>query len=114
MMSAVVTTCIAILLLTGSLLALLGAIGLLRLKLFYQRVHSPTLSTSYGAFLIVLGTMLWFFWHGEWGAWQAILISLFLFFTAPISLMLLVRGALYRDRRFGHKYVPMEDRRHGR
>ena len=39
----------ALLVLLGAGLTLIGAVGLLRMKTFYQRVHAPTLGTTLGA-----------------------------------------------------------------
>ena len=39
----------ALLLLAGAGLTLLGTIGLVRLPGFYERIHAPTLGTSWGA-----------------------------------------------------------------
>ena len=42
---------IAIFVVLGSTLALLGSVGLFRLKSFYQRLHAPTMAYSYGKLL---------------------------------------------------------------
>ena len=39
---------IALLVVLGATLALIGSIGLLRLRSFYERVHAPTLGTTLG------------------------------------------------------------------
>ena len=44
-------------LLLGSGLVLLGTIGLVRLPTFYERMHAPTLGTSWGAAGMVMGSM---------------------------------------------------------
>jgi multicomponent K+:H+ antiporter subunit G len=51
---------VALLLVLGSGLTLLGAVGLVRLDSFYKRVHSPTLGTTWGTGGILLGSMLFF------------------------------------------------------
>ncbi|MGH8696530.1 MAG: monovalent cation/H(+) antiporter subunit G, partial [Burkholderiales bacterium] len=38
----------ALLVLAGAALALIGSLGLLRLKTFYDRVHAPTMGTTLG------------------------------------------------------------------
>ena len=38
----------AVLVVVGSLAALVGSFGLLRLKTFFQRVHTPTLGATVG------------------------------------------------------------------
>ncbi len=43
---------------TGAGFSLTGAIGLVRLQTFYERVHAPTLGATLGAALILSGSML--------------------------------------------------------
>ena len=50
----------AALLVLGSSLTLLGSLGLMRLKSFYQRVHATTLGTSGGVPVIALASILLF------------------------------------------------------
>lgn len=94
------------LVLAGALLACIGSAGLLRLKTFYRRVHAPTLSTTLGLYLIVAGTLVCF-WASQGGPpWRVVLVGVCVSLTAPISLMLLARAALERDRRGGARGVP--------
>ncbi len=93
-------------LLAGAFLALAGAIGLLRLKFFYQRVHAPTLGSSMGMCLILASSILYFSVSRGHLVLHEILIAVFLTLTTPISLMLIVRAALARDRREGDPDVP--------
>jgi len=93
-------------LLAGAVFALAGAIGAVRLQSFYQRVHAPTLGSSMGMALILASSILYFsFARGEL-VLHELLIAVFLTLTTPISLMLLVRAALARDRQEGHPDVP--------
>jgi multicomponent K+:H+ antiporter subunit G len=95
-----------VLVLAGALLACIGTAGLLSLATFYRRVHAPTLGTTLGMYLVLAGTIV-FFWVGEGRpALHVILIGVCVSTTTPISLMLLVRAALERDRRAG---VPTTD-----
>jgi len=97
---------VAIFVLLGALLAFIGSLGLLRLKNFYQRVHAPTLGTTLGTFFMLAGSITCFsVLHGR-PIFYEILIGVFLTLTTPITLMLLVRTALYRDREEGSKAVP--------
>jgi multicomponent K+:H+ antiporter subunit G len=83
----------------GSLLTLIGCVGLLRLKTFYQRVHAPTLGSTFGMLLTLLGSIVYFTLAGGVPAPHEILISVFLTMTVPASLLILARAALYRQRR---------------
>ena len=93
-------------LLAGAILALAGAIGLVRLETFYQRVHAPTLGSSMGMGLILLSSILDFSAGRGHLVLHEMLIAVFLTLTTPISLMLIVRAALARDRREGNPDVP--------
>lgn len=97
---------IALLLLLGTSLALTGSIGLLRLRSFYERVHAPTLGTTLGIGCVLLASMLFFSVLQTRFVLHEILIAIFMVVTTPVTLMLLARAALYRDRREGSTEVP--------
>lgn len=96
----------AFFLLLGSGLTLLGAIGLLRFGSFYERVHAPTLGTTWGAGGILIASMICFTVLQSRPALHEILIAAFVIVTTPVSLMLLARAALYRDRTENNDGVP--------
>lgn len=96
----------SLLLLFGAGLTLTGAIGLLRLRSFYERVHAPTLGTTLGAACVLGASTLYFSTLQSRPVLSEILILGFLFVTTPISLLLLVRAALHRDRHEGSSEVP--------
>jgi multicomponent K+:H+ antiporter subunit G len=85
---------IAFLLLAGGFFALVGALGLSRLSSFEKRLHGPTKASTLGVGGILLGSML-FHWLGtEVVSLRALLITLFLFITAPISALMMMRAHL--------------------
>lgn len=92
---------IALLILTGAGLALIGALGLLRFKSFYERVHAPTLGSTLGMGCILLASMLYFSIGQTRPVVHEILIGLFITITTPVTLLLLVQATLYRDRQEG-------------
>lgn len=89
---------IALLLIFGSVLTLLGTIGLARLHSFYDRLHTPTLGTSWGVASIALSSMLLFSWLGGRMVVHEAVIAIFVMITTPVTLMMLGRAALHRDR----------------
>lgn len=89
---------ISALLVTGSGLALIGSIGLLRFKTFYERVHAPTLGTTMGLFTILAASMLYFSLTQTRAVVHEVLIGIFVTTTTPVTFMLLVQATLYRDR----------------
>lgn len=94
------------LVLLGAGFTLVGAIGLVRLKTFYERMHAPTLGATWGAGGILLGSILFFSVLQSRLVLHEVLIAVFLTVTTPVTLMLLARAALYRDRSQGNPDVP--------
>ena len=88
----------AVLILFGSGLTLIGSLGLLRLKSFYERVHAPTLGATLGMVCILLASMVYFSVSQIRPIVHEILIGLFVTVTTPVTLLLLVQATLYRDR----------------
>jgi multicomponent K+:H+ antiporter subunit G len=97
---------VAALLLFGAGLTLTGAIGLYYLRTFYERIHAPTLGTSWGTAGVVLASMLTFSVLGSRPVLHELLIGAFITVTTPVTLMLLARASLYRDRAAGAPEVP--------
>ena len=86
------------LVLLGAGLALVGAIGLVRLETFYDRLHAPSLGATMGTGGILLGSILLFSVLQSRLVVHEVLIAVFVTVTTPVTLMLLGRAALYRDR----------------
>ena len=90
-----------ILIVLGALLAFSGSLGLLRFKTFYERVHPPTMGTTLGTGLILIGSMLYFSSMDGRPVVHEVLIGIFMTLSTPVTYMLLVRAALHRDRAEG-------------
>jgi multicomponent K+:H+ antiporter subunit G len=93
-------------LLLGASLTLIGTIGLGRLGSFYDRIHAPTLATSWGAGGMIVGSMIFFTAAAARPVGHEILIGLFVTITTPVTLMMLGRATVYRDRSEKHPDVP--------
>lgn len=100
---------VGIMLLAGAGLTLTGTVGLLRLPSFYQRVHAPTLGATLGAGFILLASILCFTVLEQRPIIHEALIAFFVTVTTPVTLMLLVRAAIYRDREEQNNDVPAEE-----
>lgn len=92
---------IGVFLIIGSSLALLGNIGLVRFRSFYERLHAPTLGTSWGVASIIIASMLMFSLLNTRPILHELVIGVFMLVTTPVTLMLLGRAALRRDRARG-------------
>jgi multicomponent K+:H+ antiporter subunit G len=88
---------IAALALFGAGFALVGSWALVRLGDFGKRLHGPTKASTLGVGCVLIASMLWF---GITAApsLHELLITLFLFFTAPVSAQLLMKAAMKLDR----------------
>lgn len=98
---------VALLVVSGAAVALIGSIGLLRFRSFYDRIHPPTLGTSFGTLLICLASIVCFSVLRTRPSVHEVLIFAFVTLTTPVTYMLLARAALYRDRNEGSD-VPRE------
>ena len=85
---------ISIFLVLGAGFALVGSIGLLRLPDFYTRLHGPTKATTLGLGGLLIASMIYFSSRGDVSLHE-LLVTLFLFMTAPVSAHLLAKAALH-------------------
>lgn len=99
---------ISVLVLSGAFFALVGSIGLARLPDFFTRLHAPTKATTLGIGSLLIASMLFFSTRGDGLVLHELLITLFLFMTAPVSAHLMAKAALHlsgarRDRDTPHQ-----------
>ncbi len=85
---------ISIFLILGAGFALVGSIGLARLPDFYTRLHGPTKATTLGLGGLLIASMIYFTSRGEVSLHE-LLVTMFLFMTAPVSAHLLGKAALH-------------------
>lgn len=90
---------VALLLVLGGLITLIGAMGLARLQSFYQRMHGPAITITLGAGSILIASMLYFTVSQSRLIIHELLISVFVLMTAPVVAMLIMRAGVYRDQR---------------
>jgi multicomponent K+:H+ antiporter subunit G len=90
------TYLVGVLALAGALLAFGGALGLVRLKTFYERVHPPTMGTTLGVALVVSASIIDFVLLESRPGVHEILIAIFVAVTTPVTYLLLVPAALRR------------------
>ena len=97
---------VAVLVLSGAGIALLGSTGLLRLRTFFERVHAPAIIATLGCWLIMHGTVLYFSVADRSLALHALLIAVFVATTVPVMSIFLMRAALFRARQMGQDVPP--------
>jgi multicomponent K+:H+ antiporter subunit G len=104
----------AVLLVLSSLFALVGAVGLLAMKDFFQRMHPPALASTLGAWCVALASIVYFSAMKETPVLHAWLIPILLAITVPVTTLLLARTGLFRKRMAGDGDVPPEVSEGGR
>ena len=82
----------AILLLAGSLVVFTGALGLVRLPGFFNRLHAAGVIDTLGAWLVLGGLLL--VSPGIVVAFKVLLIAVLLFFISPVISNAMGRSAL--------------------
>jgi len=85
---------VAALLVIGGAFVLVGAIGMLRFPDFFMRLHAPTKAATLGVGGILLASMLVGWMRGGFRLHE-LLITLFIFITAPVSANLMAKAALH-------------------
>ncbi|MEW6590381.1 MAG: Na+/H+ antiporter subunit G [Pseudomonadota bacterium] len=86
---------LALLVLTGAIFTFIGSLGLARLRDFYTRLHGPTKATTLGVGCLLIASALHFSLRSEGVSLHEVLVTLFLFITAPVSAHLLAKAALH-------------------
>lgn len=88
----------SVMIVLGAGFALVGSWGLVRLPTLMERLHGPTKATTLGLGGMLVGSVLFFqLAQGVWSAHE-LLISLFLFITAPIAANMIAKVHLHRLR----------------
>jgi multicomponent K+:H+ antiporter subunit G len=93
---AVADWLVSALIVIGGTFALVGSWGLVRLPSLMERLHGPTKASTLGLGAILVASVLWF--HLAQGVWTTheLLVSVFLFMTAPISANMIAKVHLHR------------------
>jgi multicomponent K+:H+ antiporter subunit G len=111
-MATIAEIAVAFLVVLGGSFALIGSWGLTRLPSLMTRLHGPTKATTLGVGSCLVASMLYF--PAVTGTWTAheLLITLFLFITAPLSANMIAKAHIHRQ---GHEIDanPADDIREG-
>ncbi|HDP88961.1 MAG TPA: Na+/H+ antiporter subunit G [Thioalkalivibrio sp.] len=86
---------LSFLIVTGAAFTFIGSLGLARLKDFYTRLHGPTKATTLGVGCVLIASAVYFSFQEHGVSLHEVLVTLFLFITAPVSAHLLSKAALH-------------------
>lgn len=99
-------TFISIFLVFGAAFVLLGSFGLVKLPDLYSRLHAPTKATTLGVGCLLVASAAHASLREDGLSVHEILITAFLFLTAPISAYLIARAALHLRLEAGTELPP--------
>ncbi len=88
---------ISLLILIGAFFLLVGSLGLAKLPDLMRRLHGPTKATTLGVGAMLIASMLYFAVVGNNPSAHEVLITLFLFLTAPVSAQMIAKAQILRD-----------------
>lgn len=89
---------IAALLVLGGFFILVGSWGLAKLPSLMARLHGPTKATTLGVGSCLIASMIYFPVFGGTYSAHELLITLFLFITAPVAANMIAKAHLHRQR----------------
>jgi multicomponent K+:H+ antiporter subunit G len=84
-MSLLAEILISIALVVSGIFGFVGSYGLVKLKHTLQRLHAPTKATTLGVGGVLIASMIFFYAETGHISVHELLITLFLFLTAPIT-----------------------------
>ncbi len=90
---------ISLLLIVGGVVTVIGSLGLLRLSDFFSRMHGPSMGNTIGTGCVLLASLLTSSALAGRPVVHELLITLFIVMSSPVTSMMLVQAALYRNRR---------------
>ena len=93
-MSALADGLILFLIAVGCFFTLLGAFSLIKLTTFFQRIHGPTKASTLGVGCILFASIGYHAMVGNGLHPRELLITVFLFLTAPVSAHMMAKAAL--------------------
>jgi len=92
---------VSLLLVVSGVMALTGALGITRLRSFFQRMHPPALGATLATWCACGASLLYFSVLQGGLVIHVWLIVILLSITVPITTLLLARAALFRKRAAG-------------
>lgn len=97
-MNFILELLISLLIVTGGVFVIVGSLGLIKLPDLMTRLHAPTKATTLGVGGALIASMLYFFGVEGTLSIHEVLITLFLFITAPVTAHFIAKAHLHQHR----------------
>ena len=88
---------VSLFLVVSGIFGLVGSYGLIKLKDSVQRLHAPTKATTLGVGGVLIASMVYFFAKTGHISFHELMITLFLFLTAPITANFIAKAYMARN-----------------
>jgi multicomponent K+:H+ antiporter subunit G len=95
-MDILVELLVSVLLVIGGVFGLVGSYGLAKLPDLMTRLHAPTKATTLGVGAVLIASMIFMLWNQRDLSFHELMITLFLFLTAPITANFIAKAFLHR------------------
>lgn len=88
---------VSVFLVIGGVFGIVGSFGLVKLRDSMQRLHAPTKATTLGVGGVLIASMIYFGAIKGTLSFHELLITLFLFLTAPITANFIAKSFMARN-----------------
>ncbi len=92
--------------LVGAFFLFVGSFGLAKLPDIMRRLHAPTKATTLGIGSLLISSMAYFFLVKGALSFHELMITLFLFATAPVTAHMIAKAHILRDRALQEQLPP--------
>ena len=96
-MTILLEALVAVFLVIGGIFGLVGSVGLIKLEEPMRRLHAPTKATTLGVGGVLLASILNGLVAGLGLSVREVLITVFLFVTAPVSALFIAKTYMHRN-----------------
>lgn len=86
---------VSAMLVIGGVFLLVGSYGLVKLDDLMKRLHAPTKASTLGVGGVLIASMIWFAVFGQSISVHELLVTLFIFLTAPITANMIAKAHLH-------------------
>jgi multicomponent K+:H+ antiporter subunit G len=97
---------VAALMLIGAAFVFVGSYGLAKLPDLMTRLHAPTKASTLGVGAILLASLAYFALVAGTFSLHELLISIFIFITAPVSALMIAKAYIFRVRGATRQKLP--------
>jgi multicomponent K+:H+ antiporter subunit G len=97
-MVAIIEAICAAFIVVGGVFMFVGSFGLAKLPDMMRRLHAPTKATTLGIGALLIASIIYFVMLRESSGIHEILITLFLFLTAPVTAKMIAKTHIFKNK----------------